>query len=266
MTWLDGHRSVLECRPHTRLAELRAGPLAVVDALRSAGFPAPATEPAAQVGHAVVTVQELLPGTTMDRLDQDGLDQALALNVSLTGRLTGRVDLPSLRLHLRSDGPGYCAQEPLRGHGRRAAALERRVASVGAEFPDRPAGADAVHQDFHPGNLPALDDGSVTGVIGRGRRRPWRSPVRPGHPALRAPRGAADAEVTARLDAVLDSFPENVLRPAWAHMGPRMTDRAIRHFPPNEVGRWLDLAEQRADRPAHRAERRHPLVALSTDG
>jgi len=51
--------------------------------------------------------------------------------------------------------------------------------------------------------------------------------------------------VTERLDAILDSVPEEVLRPAWAHMSLRMVDWAIRHFSPAEVERWLDLAEQR---------------------
>jgi hypothetical protein len=35
--WPDGHRSVLTSRRHADVAELRAGPLAVVDALREVG-------------------------------------------------------------------------------------------------------------------------------------------------------------------------------------------------------------------------------------
>ena len=51
--------------------------------------------------------------------------------------------------------------------------------------------------------------------------------------------------VTERLDSLLDVLPEEILHPMWAHMSLRMTDWAIRHFPPGEVDRWLDLAEQR---------------------
>jgi hypothetical protein len=51
--------------------------------------------------------------------------------------------------------------------------------------------------------------------------------------------------VTRRLDAVLDSLPEDILRPAWAHMSLRMVDWAIRHFTPGDVEHSLDLAEQR---------------------
>ncbi|MFE2638776.1 hypothetical protein ACFXKF_29180 [Streptomyces scopuliridis] len=69
---------------------------------------------AAQVGHAVVTVQELLPGTKIDRLDHHGLDQALALNRSPRGRLAHRGDIPLVNLYLRDNGPGYCLHGPLR--------------------------------------------------------------------------------------------------------------------------------------------------------
>ncbi|KIF77077.1 aminoglycoside phosphotransferase [Streptomyces sp. 150FB] len=243
--WPDGHRAVLKWRPHVELAALQAGPLAVTETLRAGGFPAPATELATQIGHAVVVVQELLPGAKIDRLDHHGLDQALALNASLAGRLAGRTDIPPLNLHLRSDGPGYCLHGPLREHSGRSAALERWITSAGAGHPDVMAGYDAVHQDFHPGNLLAVD-GSVTGVIdwdgaARGDRRFDLVTLRFGiHPEQ------ADADVVARLDAVLDAIPPDILRPAWAHMSLRMTDWAIRHFSPEEVDRWLDLAEQRA--------------------
>jgi hypothetical protein len=243
--WPEGRRAVLKWRPHVELAALRAGPLAVTETLRAGGFPAPATELATQIGHAAVVVQELLPGAKIDRLDHHGLDQALALNASLAGRLAGRTDIPPLNLHLRSDGPGYCLHGPLREHSGRSAALERWITSVGAGHPDVMAGYDAVHQDFHPGNLLAVD-GSITGVIdwdgaARGDRRFDLVTLRFGiHPEQ------ADADVVARLDAVLDAIPHDIPRPAWAHMSLRMTDWAIRHFSPEEVDHWLDLAEQRA--------------------
>ena len=49
MTWPDGHRGVLTWRPGSTLAALRAGPLAVVEALRQAGYPAPAAELAVEL-------------------------------------------------------------------------------------------------------------------------------------------------------------------------------------------------------------------------
>lgn len=243
--WPDGHRSVLKWRPHTEVASVTAGPLAVVETLRSAGYPAPATELVAQVDHAVVMVQELLPGATIDHLDHRGLDQALALNRMQTHRLADRPGIPVFELHLREDGSGFCLHEPLRRHNRRSAALERWIASVGDDHPGRLAGYDAVHHDFHPGNMLATG-GSITGIVdwdaaSRGDRRfdlvTLRFGVHGGH---------SEPGVAERLDAILDTFPADVLRPAWAHMSLRMTDWAIRHFTPADVEHWLDLAEQRA--------------------
>ncbi|MCX5158030.1 aminoglycoside phosphotransferase family protein [Streptomyces sp. NBC_00053] len=242
--WPDGHRSVLKWRPDTRLEALRAGPLAVCEALRDQGCPCPSTELALQVGGGVVLVQELLPGTPPESLDHHGLDQALALNESQAGLLAGRADIPSVHLYLLDDGPGYCLHEPLRLHSPRSAALERRVRSVGAGHPPRLAGDDAVHQDFHHGNLLAVD-GTVTGVIdwdgaGRGDRRFDLVTLRFGlHAREQAP------GVVGRLDDILDALPDDVLRPCWAHMSLRMTDWAIRHFAPGDVEHWLDLAERR---------------------
>ncbi|MFF1649310.1 phosphotransferase [Streptomyces sp. NPDC058240] len=242
--WPDGHRSVLKARPDTRIEELRAGPLAVCEVLGARGYPCPSTELALQVDRAVVLVQQLLPGTPMEGLDHHGLDQALALNASQAGLLTGHPHVPSMNLYLLDDGPGYCLHEPLRRHSRRGDALERRIRSVGAGRPRLLAGHDVVHQDFHHGNLLAVD-GTVTGVIdwdgaGRGDHRFDLVTLRFGlHAKEQAP------GVVRRLDDILDALPEDVLRPCWAHMSLRMTDWAIRHFAPGDVAHWLDLAEQR---------------------
>ncbi|MGW1304231.1 phosphotransferase [Streptomyces sp. NPDC002514] len=242
--WPDEHRSVLKWRPHSQAEGMRAGPLAVAEALRLAGYPAPATELVAQIGHAVVMVQELLPGTKIDHLDHRGLDQALELNQMQADQLADRPDIPTVALHLRQDGSGYCLHGPLRQHDRRSAALERWIAAVGSDCPPESAGQDAVHADFQPGNM-LTTDGSVTGVVdwdgaARGDRRFDLVTLRFGIHAEET-----DPGVTQRLDAVLDSLPEDVLRPAWAHMSLRMVDWAIRHFTPAEVEHWLDLAEQR---------------------
>ncbi|MYR14022.1 phosphotransferase [Streptomyces sp. SID724] len=240
----DGGRSVLKWRPHSRAADLEAGPLTVSRVMRHAGCPAPDTELVAQVGHAVVMVQELLPGAKIDHLDHDSLVRALELNRLQAGRLAGHPGVPAAELFLRQDGPGYCLHEPLRRHGRRSAALEHRVAAIGAVHPDRLVGDDAVHMDFHPGNLLAAG-GAITGVVD------WDGAARGDHRfdlvTLRfgVHGGGADPGVTRHLDTVLDEVPEDVLRPAWAHMSLRMVDWAIRHFAPSDVEHWLDLAEQR---------------------
>ncbi|MDX6262656.1 MAG: hypothetical protein QOH84_4344 [Kribbellaceae bacterium] len=243
--WDDGRQSVLKWRPSTRLLTMQQGPLKVVEVLRAAGYPVPATELAVQVGDSVVTVQELLPGKPIERLDDSGLDQALALNELQAGQLAGHPGVPNPDLYLREDGPGFCLHGPLREFSSRSKVLDEWITGIDTGFL---AGDDAVHLDFHPGNLLAVD-GRLTGVIdwdgaARGDRRldlvTLRFGVHAGDPA-----GDPASRVVQRLDAVLDTFPDEVLRPLWAHMSLRMVDWAIRHFPAHEVDHWLDLAEQR---------------------
>ncbi|MFE3429438.1 phosphotransferase [Streptomyces sp. NPDC059171] len=242
--WPDGHRSVLKWRPHSHVEDIQAGPIAVTEKLRLAGYPAPATELVAQVGHAVIMVQELLPGTKIDHLDHHSLDQALHLNQLQADQLADRTDIPAADLHLHNDGAGYCLHEPLRQHNRPSAELERWITTVGADSPPQLTGPDAVHMDFHPGNMLATG-GTITGVID------WdgaaRGDCRFDLVTLRFDMHAKEAEpgVTQRLDAMLDSIPEEILRPSWAHMSLRLVDWAIRHFTPTDVEHWLDLAEQR---------------------
>lgn len=244
--WPDGRRSVLKWRPDMRLDDLQAGPLAVAEAVRAAGAPVPETQLAAQLGTAVATVQELLPGAPIRRLDENLVDQALAFNELQSGLLVDRPDVPALDLFLQADGPGFCLHGPLRAHNRRTARLDEWITAVGAAYPGPLPGADAVHVDYHPGNLLAVD-GTITGVIdwdgaSRGDRRFDLVTLRFGvH---------ADSPVPAvvdRLDAVLDDIPDDVLRPLWAHMSLRMVDWAIRHFTPATVEHWTDLAEQGID-------------------
>ncbi|MDT0445230.1 aminoglycoside phosphotransferase family protein [Streptomyces johnsoniae] len=244
----DGHRAVLKWRPGTRLADLRAGPVAVTDVLRAAGYPAPATELSAQVGPDVVLVQELLPGAPPGRLGHAALDRALALNDLQAGRLAGHPEVPETELYLTGDGPGFCLHGPLREFSRRSAALEAWIAEVGASAPGRLPGVDAVHHDFHPGNLLAGPGGTVTGVVdwdgaGRGDRRFDLVTLRFGlYP------DAAEPGVAERLDEILAGFPEEVLRPAWACMSLRMTDWAIRHFTAAAAEAWIGFAERGAAR------------------
>jgi aminoglycoside phosphotransferase (APT) family kinase protein len=245
VTWPDAHRSVLTWRPGIRLAELRDGPLAVATALRQAGYPAPAAELAVQAGDAVALVWELLPGTPPSHFTSALLDQALALNNLQAGQLADHDTIPPVRLYLTRDGPGYCLHQPLRQHSARTRALHRWITTIGASHPGHLSGDDAVHCDYHPGNI-LTSHGQITGVIdwdgaGRGDRRLDLVTLRFGMHAI-----TADPGTTERLDQLLDDLPPHVLAPMWAHMSLRMTDWAIRHFTPSDVDHWLHLAEQRA--------------------
>src|SRR5215472_7394999 len=120
VAWPDGHRSVLTWRPGTRLADLRDGPLAVISALRPAGYPAPAAELAVQADDAVAMIWELLPGTPVSHLTTALLNQALTLNNLQKDRLVGHPAIPPVLLYLTSDGPGFCLHQPLRDHSPRS--------------------------------------------------------------------------------------------------------------------------------------------------
>ncbi|MDT0269730.1 aminoglycoside phosphotransferase family protein [Streptomyces sp. DSM 44915] len=243
--WPDGRPAVLKWRPGVAVAAFRRGPLAVLEALRATGYPAPATELLARVDDAVVMVQELLPGSEVARLDGGLLTRVLGLNAAQADVLAGRPEVPSVNLHLAADGPGFCLHEPLRRHSRRSLVLADWIAEVAAEHPDDLLpGDDAVHFDFHPGNLLAAG-GALTGVVdwdgaARGDRALDLVTLRFGLHGQEPGPGVVD-----RLDAVLAGLPAGTLRRCWAHMSLRMVDWAIRHHTPSDVDHWLDLAERR---------------------
>jgi hypothetical protein len=257
VSWPDGHRGVLTWRPGATLAELRAGPLAVADALRQGGYPAPAVELAIDLGPAppgppaagpdgpaVALVWSLLPGGEIRHVTSGLLDQAIALNDRQAGALAGRPGIPAPGLYLTGDGPGFCLHGPLRAHSDRGRRLDRWITSVGARHPPVLDGDDAVHFDFHPGNLLA-ERGRITGVVdwdaaARGDRRLDLVTLRFGLHGIPAEPAAAR-----RLDQLLDAIPAGILEPMWAHLSLRMADWAIRHFTPAGAEHWLDLAEQR---------------------
>ncbi|MGH3601946.1 MAG: phosphotransferase [Pseudonocardiaceae bacterium] len=214
---------------------------AVIDRLRELGYPAPRIELAVQLQDVVVLVQELLPGRKIDHLDAGLLEQGLVLNGLQAGALAARPEVRPLDLHLREDGPGFCLHGPLRAYSRRSARLQQWVAEAGVVHPSTLAGDDAIHFDFHPGNL-LEQAGRVSGVVD------WDGACRGDHRfdlvTLRF--GLLPKSIVPSVLGRLDGIPPDVLRPAWAHMSLRMTDWAIRHFAASEVEQWMDLAEQRA--------------------
>ncbi|WP_234009745.1 phosphotransferase [Streptomyces sp. SA3_actF] len=237
----DGRRGVLKWRPRSSVGEARTGALAVVEALREVGYPAPATDLVTQVGDAVVTVQESLPGTGVDHLTPAHLDQLLRLNETQADRLTGHPHVPAAALHLRDDGPGFCLHEPLRRHSPRTAALERRISALADRYPPLLPGNDAVHYDFHPGNLLATGRTSPASSTGTAPHAATAASTSSPSASASTPRTASPA-VTDRLDTVLATLPDHVLTPAWAHMSLRLTDWTIRHPTPTGPTPWLTLA------------------------
>ncbi len=219
------------------------GHLAVAEAARARGVPAPAVRCVRAVGDTVLVAVELLPGTAVRRLTHALLDQALAALDLHAGALAGREDVATVPLHLLDDGPGFCLHGPLRAGGRRAARLEAWVREVGSGAPPELPGTDAVHVDFHQLNLLATD-GRLTGVVdwdgaGRGDGTLDLVTLRFG-----ARGGEADPGVGERVHEQLAARRADVVRWCWAHMALRTVDWALRHHGHEDVERRLDLAER----------------------
>ncbi|MFC7586120.1 phosphotransferase family protein [Nonomuraea antimicrobica] len=87
------------------------------------------------------------------------------INRRCRGILAGRQDLEPVRLHLRTDGPGFCLHGSLRAYDSRTRRLLDQVEEIGRAFPDTLEGDDLVHYDFHAGNVLVDAAGTVTGVI-----------------------------------------------------------------------------------------------------
>lgn len=202
-------------------------------------------------GEVTAVVQELVRGRAVGDPDPGLVLALLALNAVQRGALEVAGGSPA-DLHLEGDGPGFCLHEPLRRHSRASRALLDRVHEVGRGTPpDVFHGDDAVHLDFHPGNVLTVPGSTdrVAGVVD------WTG-ARAGDCGLDlvtlgfaldhdgAP-PAARAEVLERIRAEVD--PE-ARRAFAAHMALRQVDWAIRHHGPAAAESWLAVATRWLDR------------------
>jgi hypothetical protein len=238
--WPDGHMSVLTCGP-AGAQPRQAGELAALG--RAAGVPAPRYELVADLGDLTAVVQELLPGLPPAAVTRHTVESMLAVHDRCRGLLAGRPDLEPPSLYLLSDGPGFCLHEAMRTYSRPAARLLAQIHEIGAAVPDRLAGDDLVHFDFHAENVLVDDQGSVTGVVD------WDGAARSD--------GALDL-MTLRFDLayrspglgwlvhdrLLAEAPADVRLACWAHMALRLVDWSIREIGDSAVAIWVAVAEQ----------------------
>lgn len=159
----DGRRLVAkwDLDPSSQAARRRA--LCLTDRLRDdAGWPVPRQETVDADGWLFV-IQELLPGSPIDRLTHVLVDHVITIHQGRIGleRPEDTSRWPEQLIQtLTSGGTGYCLHEPLRGYGGLSARLVARVERIGHEVdPDDLPGGDVVHWDLHPGNLLQLDGG-----------------------------------------------------------------------------------------------------------
>lgn len=241
----DGRRGVLTWRPAFTEAQL-APMTTVTTRLRAAGYPAPGVELTVDVDGDLLLVQELLPGTPPAVITHALLDDLLRLGELQAGRLRDAPDVPQVRFYLLEDGVGFSLHEPLRTFDTRTARLEAWAAEVGASVPLTMPGDDAVHCDFHTGNMLAAGD-RITGIVdwdgaGRGDRAFDLVTLR-----FHLDHAPSEHGVAERVDEQLAAFPVEALRAHWAAISVRQVDWSIRHHTAAEVAHWLDLAERRID-------------------
>jgi hypothetical protein len=239
--WPDGHRAVLTCQPAGSSAAVRRTE-SLLAVGRAHGVPAPRYELVADLPGGVAIIQELLPGFSPAPLGRGTVESMIEVNRRCRGLLAGRDDVPAVPLYLRADGPGYCLHEPLARYDRRTARLLAAVEEAGAAVPERLAGDDLVHLDFHPENVLVDAAGAVTGVVdwdGAGRGDGYldlftlRFDLARRAPGLGRWLG----------EQLAGAAPEDVILASWAHMSLRLVDWSIRHFGASHVTTWLEVAE-----------------------
>jgi aminoglycoside phosphotransferase (APT) family kinase protein len=242
VSWPDGHWSVLTCVPAEHRAQAYSGG-ELAGIASAAGVPAPRYELVAQLSDFVAIVQELLPGAVPTTVTPRTVESMVELTGRLRGRLADRAELPAASLYLRTDGPGFCLHGPMAGYDRRTARLLAMIEEAGAQLPERLAGDDLVHFDFHPDNILVDGTGAVTGVVD------WDGAAR-AHGALdlmtlRFDLARRAPELGDRVAALLrDSTPPEVWLGSWAHMSLRLVDWAIREQTADEVSAWVRVATE----------------------
>jgi aminoglycoside phosphotransferase (APT) family kinase protein len=139
----------------------------LVDRLRARGYPAPVFLAVGRADEVVFTVQERLPGRTLEPAAVKAVLPQVLDAVELQTD-AGDLDDPPwpgwLLESIEDGGDGYCLHATMRRHRDTAALLERlqAIARSAASGPVRRT--DVVHFDLNPANV-LHEDGRLTGVV-----------------------------------------------------------------------------------------------------
>jgi Ser/Thr protein kinase RdoA (MazF antagonist) len=223
--------------------------LALLEGLRSGGYPVPRYLAAGWYGGHVLAVQEWAGGSQRHDLDRAMVEELVGLALrhdEAAGEDAGAFGA-WLVGSLRSGCDGYCLHAPLERYDARTRRLLARVREIGAHLDpgDVPAGG-IVHRDFHHRNA-LWEAGRVSAIVD------WEG-CGTGDPAfdlvtlafgLNAARTTADAR-DLPWPAAAGSPPE-ALHAYAAHMALRQVDWSIRHRGRADVDRWLAFSERTLD-------------------
>jgi aminoglycoside phosphotransferase (APT) family kinase protein len=218
----------------------------VVDRLREVGYPAPAYRHVVDCGDRAAVVQDYVDGGWVGVVTAELLRNLLDLN-RRQRRVFDRPGGSLPDLYLGHDGPGFCLHAPMATHSAQTRALLDWVHEVGRTAgADVFRGTDAVHTDFHPGNV-LLAHGSteqVAAVVD------WTGAM-VGDCGLDLVTLGFACDFMRTAPPVMDVLREHIratvppdrLVAFTAHMTLRMVDWAIRHFPPPTLAQWINIAQ-----------------------
>ncbi len=243
----DGERFVFkwETDPESQIARRRG--IELTERLRvEARWPVPCQD-VVEHGGSLFVLQQFLPGTPVDELTHELVDQLFELHeqrLTVTVTDPGSAGPDELIRTLVTGGRGYCLHAPLRAYDPRTARLVERIEAIGRSLdPDQLPGDDVVHWDWHPGNL-LQAKGRLTAVIdtdfattGDARfdlvtlaATSWTVPCAPG--------------VRDRLThAAFDTLTEQQHAAYGGHLLLRFLDWPIRRHRPDEIEFWLARVE-----------------------
>jgi aminoglycoside phosphotransferase (APT) family kinase protein len=245
----DGAPVVLKWSPDESMAARYAALLPGLDVLRTRGVPAPKYLHVGAFEGGTLSVQQLLPGRSEDNPSPavvETMVRCIAAKAGITGpppaakqATWGEFIVGALTVGL----DGWAMHEPLRGGGRRSAAVLDRAEAVGAEaapgwFPDD----GLVHRDLHTDNV-LIYSGRLSGIID------WEEACTGDHlfdlVAFAFDLDGHDQPIWDVVDAA--GFEPRVLRAYLAFLTLKCTAPAIRHRP-DDVARQLHRAERVFDR------------------
>jgi len=221
----------------------------LTDRLRTAArWPVPRQQ-LVDVGDWLLITQELLPGTPVETLTHDLLDQLLGLHDARLG--LARPEDDSTWPHrlvetLAVGGVGYCLHEPLRSHDHRTADVIDRIERLAAALdPNTFSGDDVVHWDWHPGNLLQVD-GQLSAVVDNDFATIGDAAFDLVTLAIASLDVACEDGVRDRMEAgALNELSEQKRQAYEAHLLLRLIDWAIRAQRADDLEFWVHEAQQR---------------------
>ena len=238
--WPDGHRSVLKWRGGSGFLATHSRSFRVVKRLRELGYPVPEYEFSWRTGGGIAVVMEAIDSHEPYVLTHRLLDTLLDLMDRQRGAMSRRAAMP---LYLLVDGPGYCQHESLHHLGRDGERLHDWITETGFALGDSLSGRDAVHYDFHTGNMlvDADDPDRLAGIVDWDGACAGDASLDLVELLFAAENIRCEPGVKERLRAAVAALPGATRQKCWAHLSLRFVDWTARNAP-TEADRWLAFA------------------------